>query len=574
MTQSLNYPVVIAELANTHGGNKDKLLQLINAYKNINYPNKAIKFQPLKPDQLALPSFSWFSVYQELYFEPNIWDEMIGLAATESAVWLDIFDQYGVEILNKNIQHVAGVKLQSSVLDNIEVINALMQTDLKECHLMINVSGHSISNVENYVVQFSKLQSKQIILQIGFQAYPTSISDTALQKVPVLRALFPNLPLCIADHAAAESSAAKQIPAWAMMAGCSYVEKHFCVNRADTKYDFYSALEPKEFQEMLSNLQDAMAASTGSFVSESESNYLKKSYQAPIAKTEISSGRLISLSDLIFRRTDQTGLTWPEITTIQNQFFILKQAIKKNETIAAEKLKKAVIGVVVENRTKAMNLTENFIQGVSSMIYCLKNCMEFSRVDSIILVTQDGNHDSFSDPKMIDAVKIFKTETKNSLQRTLEACDAFSVDIVIRVNLNFPVVSSVITERLLKSHFESGADYSMSRACAVGTSPDIVNTEALRQLAEISRGSTRVIDFQDVIENKVDGFKINFCDLPIELQRNYRLVLEYPEDHEMFNKLYAALEKKSLQPTLTHIFSILDEEPAIANLNRFIPFTN
>ena len=72
------------------------------------------------------------------------------------------------------------------------------------------------------------------------------------------------------------------------------------------------------------------------------------------------------------------------------------------------------------------------------------------------------------------------------------------------------------------------------------------------------------------MRNNADIFKVNLVDIPPELQRNYRLTLDYPEDLEMFNRLYAVLDEKKLEPTLINVFSVLDETPSISNINQHL----
>ena len=58
------------------------------------------------------------------FFDPGEWRSFIKKASESKDVWLDIFDLYGVEILKNNLLDVRGVKLQTSVLSNFEVIRS------------------------------------------------------------------------------------------------------------------------------------------------------------------------------------------------------------------------------------------------------------------------------------------------------------------------------------------------------------------------------------------------------------------------------------------------------------------
>lgn len=577
MKKNSNLPYVIFEVANVHGGNRDLLFKIVDEYKKIDYQNKAIKFQPLKPDQIALPDFQWFQVYQELYFKPEVWNDVIALAAEGGEVWLDLFDAYGVQILEANKHHIAGLKLQASVLDNIELVDALSGVELERLRLIINVSGHEISSIEQYVAKFSQFGFAEIILQIGFQSYPTSIADTGIQKIPVLKAAFPALRLCIADHAAAESSVARQIPAWAAMAGCAYVEKHFCLRRSDAKYDHFSALEPDEFREMLGNLHNSAAASLGPFISKAEIKYLNSSYQAPIARHELAAGSLIGLSDLSFRRTNQSGLTWAETFSEQTQFQVLASPVHKDSAFTKANFKKAKIGAIVACRMKSSRLKQKAllpIRGVPSVERCLQNCLQMPHVDLVVLATSTLEEDAVLENYTVGgSVKFWRGDPDDVIQRYLGACDRYGIDVIVRVTADCPVISPEITDFLLKSHFETGADYTGPKSCAVGSSPEIYNVEALRRVIALL-GKANYSEYMTwYMRNNADIFKVNLVDLPIELQRNYRLTLDYPEDLEMFNRLYSILDEKKLKPTLVNVFTVLDGDASIANINQHLTLT-
>ena len=108
----------IIEVANTHGGDRkyiDALIQDFESFKG----DFGIKFQAFSPETIALKDFEWYPVYENLYFNPSEWKEIIDLASQTKDIWLDIFDSYGIEILEKNISQIKGVKFQSSVLQNL-----------------------------------------------------------------------------------------------------------------------------------------------------------------------------------------------------------------------------------------------------------------------------------------------------------------------------------------------------------------------------------------------------------------------------------------------------------------------
>ena len=119
-------PTLIFECANSHGGKFDLLISTINSFSKIEYPESHIKFQPLQADTISLSDFPFYDTYKELEFSNDQWWEIIDTAHKKyQGVWLDIFDIFGVKILNDNLKKITGIKLQASVLGNYEVISLL-----------------------------------------------------------------------------------------------------------------------------------------------------------------------------------------------------------------------------------------------------------------------------------------------------------------------------------------------------------------------------------------------------------------------------------------------------------------
>ena len=577
MAKNIELPYVIFEMANTHGGEINRLKELVDAFKKIPYPRKAIKFQAFKPNEIALPDFQWYKVYEELFFEPQTWAEVINEASEGGEIWLDIFDVYGVQVFSENKEKVAGIKLQASVLDNAELVAALRNADLYSKKMIINISGFDIAEIEQYVQKYSAIGSAELILQIGFQAYPTLVSDTALQKINILKAAFPGMKLCFADHAPGSEPFAQRIPVLAAQAGCELVEKHFCVNRNEAKYDHYSALEPAEMSMMLHNLENMVAASTGPFISPAEKNYLAKSLQIPVTANELPANSLVGTADLLYRRTDQTGLLWHEIRTLQSGFHTLNKNLRAGSAINRNDFVKARIGVIVACRNKSSRLKKKPmlpIHRIPAVERCLTNCLSIPHAELVVLSTSTIEEDAvLADYTLNGAVKFFRGDPEDVIKRYLGACDEFGIDVIIRVTADCPVVSPEIAAILLKSHFESGADYTAPRNFAVGSNSEIYNKEALQRVIDLLGNANHSEYMTWYMQNNPDVFKVNLVDLPDELSRNYRLTLDYPEDLEMFNHLYKELDENKLAPTLPNVFSVLDKNPAITAINQDLTLT-
>ena len=568
-------PYLICELANSHGGDPQRLVKLVQALGKVNYSRLGVKFQPLSPSTMSLPDYEWHSAYEKLHFSPSVWRDIFGEARKEiSDIWLDVLDRYAVEIVGEHVSVITGIKLQPSVLDNREVYAGLRVLDLSDQTLLVNVSGYELFEIEPIIGKFLDLDVKRLVLQLGFQSYPTKLEDTALNKILVLRKAFPEQLLCFADHCDGQHAFASRVPLLATVLGCEFIEKHVCLSRAEAEYDFQSALEISELQVLASELELVATCFTGDFVSESEAYYLKSTLQIPVVRTTLRKGQLISDDDVVYRRTAQPGLTKKSIEKLQDDRFILNTPLEPYSTIPHSAFQRATVGAVVACRLKSSRLKRKAllpIQGMSSVERCLVNCKMFSGVDVVALATSSLEEDSVLRNHTLDGeVEFWQGDPDDVIRRYVEACDALGIDVVVRVTADCPVVSPEITTFLLQRHFSCGADYTAVREGAVGTCAEIYNVEALRRILELI-GEAEYSEYMTYyLRNNTDIFKVEIADLPADLVRDYRLTLDYQEDLELFERLYGKLNEREMEPNIRNVFSILDKDPELAGHNSHL----
>ena len=564
-------PYLIIELANAHGGSAQLIRSTISQFSAIDYRRKGIKFQIFAPETIALPDYEWFAVYEALYFSQEVWKTLIIEASACGDVWIDVFDIYGVNVISENLNLIFGIKLQASVVQNEEVFQALSQLSLQEKFVIINIAGYELNDIYALVEKFYAL-SQNLILQIGFQSYPTPVESTGLQKIAILRSAFPYIPICMADHVDAATDIATQLPLYAYLLGCHYIEKHFCLNRKDAVYDSYSALEPSEMQRMCSSIKQLLMAQRGAFIHDLEGNYLENSIQRPILKHEVLAGSLVSYEDVLYRRTSQEGLTTLEINHVQQRHMILDVTQAAGKTISSRSFRKANIAIIVAARMKSTRLARKAllpIAGVASIRRCLLQCHGVAGVQEVILATSDLPEDAILKEHVIDgATKFWQGDPEDVVSRYLGGCKFYDVDVVLRVTGDCPLVLPEIAEYLLDKHFEAGADYTAAKDFAVGSSFEIFNVTALQEIAN----HFKTAEFSEYMtwyfQNNPDCFKLNIVDLPPELVRNYRLTLDYSDDLKMFEVLFNKLDSEQDFYTAGSVFSVLDANPEIAEINK------
>lgn len=526
-------PYLLIELANAHGGDLRLLEDMIAAYSDISYAQKGLKFQAFAADMIALPDYPSYDLYRRLGFDLDTWAHLVGLARESGDVWLDIFDAFGASVLEHNHYAIRGIKLQPSVLENLEVRDALQRVGIADKEVILNVSGLAIPVVRHLVAQFRVL-SMQLFLQVGFQAYPTKVEDTGLGKLQLLRDADLGCKLALADHADGTTQFARLAPAMGYLLGCDLVEKHFVVDRSLAPFDTASALEPGEMLEALQNLLNAHAATTGPFVSDDEASYLASTIQQPVARRRLLPGELVAPSDLLFRRSGQSGLDFAEIRDLQQGRMVLDRTVPINTVFQRSGYRHARIAAVVAGRMKSTRLPRKAllpIGGVPSIERCLLQCSGIRFSHHTILATSnladDDDLATLAYARVRGDLVVSRGDPTDVIHRYINAAHALSVDVVVRTTADNPFVLTEIADLLLEAHFAEGADYTAAREFAVGTSVEIMNVAALKRIKEHFGRCEHSEYMTWYFRNNSDIFKLNLVDLPSELVRPYRLTLDY-----------------------------------------------
>jgi len=231
-------------------------------------------------------------------------------------------------------------------------------------------------------------------------------------------------------------------------------------------------------------------------------------------------------------------------------------------------------GVIVACRLKSSRLKQKAIlpiRGIASVERCLHNCLLIAGENPVVLATSTHPDDAkLENYTLGNRVKFWRGHPEDVIQRYLCACEEFGIDVIVRVTADCPVVSPEIAAFLLQSHFESGADYTAPRNYAAGTNSEIYNREALQRVIALLGRADHSEYMTWYMRNNPDVFKVNIVNLPDSLVRDYRLTLDYPEDLEMLNRLFAELLKGGQPATARNIFKILDSNPELADLNRHL----
>jgi len=178
--------------------------------------------------------------------------------------------------------------------------------------VLLYVGGLTMGEIEQAVAQARSEGNERIILQHGFQSYPTAVEDNNLRHLQTLKQLF-GLPVSFGDHTDGGHPLALVLPLLAVATGADVVEKHLTYDRTVEGEDYESALDPVDFQLMIERIRAtevALGRADLLPLTERELDYRKVVRKRAVAARDLSAGEVLSENDVKFKRAS-AGL-YPE----------------------------------------------------------------------------------------------------------------------------------------------------------------------------------------------------------------------------------------------------------------------
>ncbi len=558
-------PYIIAEVANAHDGDFSRLLALIEAVKTTGA--QGIKFQWFQADTLATPDFEWYPVYRTLTFGSDQWSGAVDRARLmQLDVWVDVTDEWALGQIDACDDGVFGLKIPPAVLLDRRLSAAAAAVGKPT---IVGVGGHDDPTIEREVERLRAV-NPVLILEHGFQAYPTKPEDATLRRIGWLRDRY-GLPIGFADHEAGDSELALRLPEYAYFAGATLIEKHICLDRSARPHDYYSSLEPKEFRVMVENLQRCRVAMGGLEITEAQRKYLTVASRA-VMRASVEAGETINAADIHFRRTaDQSAMT-PDVAD-RTVSAVAVRSLAAGQPLHEADCRPHRIVAVVPCRMKSSRLKRKAvlpIAGIPSIQRCLINTKAIPRLAATVLATSTHPDDAILEAHAREAgVEFLRGSEDDVLERFLTVADRHHADVLLRITGDCPIVSYEIADLLIQSHLETKADLTCCRApFAVGTNCDVYRVSALRRLRTLA-SNTGYSEYMSLyFINNPALFKLNPVTLP-EAYRHpeWRLTLDEQADLDLFEALFSELRIGREPVSFLQIADFFTRNPEAAQIN-------
>ena len=187
---------IIAELAQGFEGKPDQAKLLLKAAAAAGA--SAAKFQLVNADELATPDYKYFDLFKSLEMPDEIWIELSDIALKLNInLNVDIFGPQSLKLAEKI--NVAAIKLHGTDITNTGLLEKVAESSIKK--VLLGAGGAWLPEIKKAL---EILNSKQVVVLLGFQSYPTPNEDNQISRVRFLSNLLKNnytfASIGFADH--------------------------------------------------------------------------------------------------------------------------------------------------------------------------------------------------------------------------------------------------------------------------------------------------------------------------------------------------------------------------------------
>jgi len=228
--------------------------------------------------------------------------------------------------------------------------------------------------------------------------------------------------------------------------------------------------------------------------------------------------------------------------------------------------KVAIFLSIRDKSTRLPAKVRRIIHGQSVTEHLIDRLKLSQKADQIIMATSNNPQDawlvSIAEKKGIGC---FRGDEEDKLKRYLDAADFHNIDFIVVVDGDDLFSDWHFIDEIINRFQQFNEDYIICDKLPLGVTGFGVKVEALRIVVKNKKEKNTEVWGGFFVNTK--QFVPYFIQVPTEFQRpDYRMTLDYPEDLQLFEKIYDYLYKG--EPILLRdIINLLDTNPHLTEIN-------
>jgi N,N'-diacetyllegionaminate synthase len=547
---------VIAEMANAHQGDPiiaEEIISLVTKTRA-----DAIKFQIYFANELFSQSHSEYNKYKNREWSRGVWKNLVSSARDSGLeVGADIFGNTSLDLaLSLELDFL---KIHSSDLSNYRLIK---KAALQPLPLLLSVGGTTSLELAQAIETVRKLATGTVGLMYGFQGFPTDLEDSHISRIKVLQRTF-GLHVGLADHVDADLDMAIHLPLIALGFGCRIFEKHITLDRSAKGIDYFSSLEPKEFEQMVNQLRDGVVALgvRKDEMREAENHYRSRMKKYVTTGESLKPGTILSEEKLALHRVENQNLPLVPLNSWVGKK--LAKPVHQDHVMTYDDIVQQV-GLCIIARFQSERLPGKAlvdIVGKPSLAHLFERTQLVKDIAKPVLCTSTNpEDDKLAELAFSYGINVIRGDSKNVLSRLVSAIDEFGFDIVLRVTGDDILFDPYHAELLINYLRRHNLDYVSAKDLPGGTEAEAFTSSTLKTIEQYAEDP----DYTEYLTYYVEDPSFACGNLPIKekYQRDYSLSLDTPEDLQLLRKVFQAIYSEEKPYTLDQVLEYLDRNPS------------
>ncbi len=299
---------IFSETAFHHEGDVNFLNNLINESKKS--LAQGVKFQVLFDiNSFISKKNSNYSLVQKSIISKEDWKEaFLKTNGLNLKVIIMPCDNKVVESVIKDELFTDFLEIHSIMYNDYKFLQLIKDSAIP---IILSIGGRNITEIDEKINFFG---DQIYCLMVGFQAFPTKISDINIEKINTLKRMYPKLNIGYADHCDFSEERQFDINLHAFRLGADVFEKHITFNEGVIRTDYISAVGGKKFKRLVKKLDtqkeryDKIFDADLNFMSESEIIYRNRQKCCVINKSK-KLGEIIYDDDVDLKMTNSIGIS-------------------------------------------------------------------------------------------------------------------------------------------------------------------------------------------------------------------------------------------------------------------------
>lgn len=552
---------IVAEMAGAHGGDPERAAQIIAAAAAARAD--AIKIHLYTPSELAVPSFSYYTLYENLQLSPATWRDLISIA---HGLGLQVFaDVFGLESIESARSFgIDGFKVHTADVANPDLLEIVGRSNRP---VLLSVGGSTWIETAEALSVLRAADAAAIVLMFGFQAYPTPLENSYLRRIDALRSKF-GLPVGYASHVDGGLEEAVLLPVLAAAAGADVIEVHLTIDRAAERPDHQSSLDPEPFAAMVARVRalDPLLGPRSLDLSAEELRYRQLHKKWVVATRPLALGEIVLADAIALKRTDDP----PRGRAVHSRDVVGRQttrAVASESAIGPSDLRTKVAATLA-CRAESIRLYGKPLQLVGDrpiVQHLIDRLRQVSAIDEIVLAISEGpSVGVFTDYAEREGLAYIIGPEKDVLGRLILAADHVRANIAVRSTTENPYVYWENLDGLIHAHIEEGADLTVTEHLPFGAFLEVISVEALRRAHRHGEDRHRSELCTLFIAENPGLFKVRRIPAPPEVHApDLRLTVDDPQDLIVVRTLWSALQREGHLITISEIVQFVREHPEV-----------